>query len=740
MKFPNSRSGRIVVLASLAALAGAATPVPTADHRGALPAAGQTADRPITAPINPDHISPPTDRFGYKPHPVDLSHIGSPAAILRAFALPAKFDWRALGGVTPVKNQGGCGSCWAFAALGGFESLVLIRNGRMDDFSEESIKECNYWARGCGGGNAFVAANHLTTFGTVDEICDPYHDRDTGICRSACPRLKQATGWKLLSKDTTAIKTAVSNTGPVYTTLNASFPGFSAYDGTTVLHHAGLEPPNHAVVIVGWDDTLVHAGGQGAWICKNSWGTNWGAQGYFAIAYGSARVGENSSYFDDFKAYDYREMAGTLYHYDEAGWHFSMGFYGSETAYGLVKFTAGHDDLLTAVDFWATDDASTYTVEIYDDFDGVTPSNRLFGPKDTACALAGYYSVPLDTPVWLAKGNDFYVVVKGRCSGYTYPMAVDGFAPTESNKTYLSRNLSGPWYEMGSYGYDVSIRARTRYHQPVFAGRDFSGDGLADIAVWRPSDGNWFVRGGTVQNWGIDGDIPTNGDYDGDGKADLAVWRASVGYWFIRKSGGATDLIPWGTGGDIPVPGDYDGDGKADAAVWRPSSGHWFLRLSGGGLPVIFWGQNGDIPLPGDYDGDGRADPAVWRPAAGTWFIKLFERGPWGLSVGEDRRFPGAGRFRRRREVQSGRLAVVGRLLAHQVRQGGNSRHFLGNSGRHPRPGPLLWIRGSKHRRLAAVRRKLVCPGAGEHALGDEGGHSARPLMEDFRSRLRPGR
>jgi len=179
---------------------------------------------------------------------------------------------------------------------------------------------------------------------------------------------------------------------------------------------------------------------------------------------------------------------------------------------------------------------------------------------------------------------------------------------------------------------------------------DYDGDGRKDIAVWRPSEGNWYLHPTSPtppwsQPWGALDDKPVPGDYDGDGKTDLAVWRPSTGTWYILHSLDNTPLIQ--TLGDASVslvPGDYDGDGKTDLAIFTPWSGTWSIRPSGGGDPLdTLWGQEGDIPVPADYDGDKTTDLAVWRPSEGNWYLQLSSGGLEVLKWGEagDRPVPG---------------------------------------------------------------------------------------------------
>jgi hypothetical protein len=218
---------------------------------------------------------------------------------------------------------------------------------------------------------------------------------------------------------------------------------------------------------------------------------------------------------------------------------------------------------------------------------------------------------------------------------------------------------------------------------------DFDGNGSTDISVFRPSEGNWYVRNGTSLGWGASGDIPVPADYDGDGKTDIAIFRPSTGLWAIHPSAGGSDIfVTYGVGSDIPVVADYDGDGRADIAIWRPDTGTWWIRRSSDGVDVaVTYGISGDVPVPGDYDGDGHADLGIFR--SGTWFAhSLVTNNDTATGYGSSGDIPVPGEYDGDSHAD---MAVFrpssGTWFIHHSSDGSDSAFNLGASGDIPVPG-----------------------------------------------------
>ncbi|HUV35555.1 MAG TPA: C1 family peptidase, partial [Patescibacteria group bacterium] len=418
----------------------------------------------------------PVENFGVQPPPMDLSHLRA-APFLQGALQPASWDWRALGGVTSVKNQNPYGTCWAFGSIGDLESKVLITESYAPDYSELNAVACNYHGTDCnsGGWSAYII-NYWTIVGSVDEPCNPYPgDCPAPTCiNPACTFDKTVTEWREIPNDVAAIKNAVMTYGPVWTCLYASFPGFGSYNGTYCVTYFGMEEINHVVLIVGWDDAM--CGGNGGWICKNSWGTGWGDNGYFYIRYGSARVGEYSSVIAGYKDYDPSE---TVYHWDELGWMSSVG-YGDGDDWAFVEVTPPDVCLdgcgyLKSVEFWAVSAPTTYTIYVYDNFSGGALADMLAGPVGGSVSDAGYYTIDLGTSILIGAADPIYIVVEFNTGSYSYPIPYDDTGPMERNKSYVSDNGT-TWNALdnGAYGFgDVGIRGRTGpYFPPDYCSRE----------------------------------------------------------------------------------------------------------------------------------------------------------------------------------------------------------------------------------------------------------------------------
>jgi FG-GAP-like repeat len=204
------------------------------------------------------------------------------------------------------------------------------------------------------------------------------------------------------------------------------------------------------------------------------------------------------------------------------------------------------------------------------------------------------------------------------------------FDEQETGRTYIVQPLSSKYsFSPGSSAVSLvdnaiglNFNASAKTYRPK---NDFDGDGVSDVAVFRPTDGNWYVLKSSdgqmsVFNFGAETDLPVSADFDGDGKTDYAVFRPSEGNWYIWQSATQDLRVErFGAADDKLVPADFDGDGKADVAVYR--GGNWYIkRSSNGAFETKNYGADTDTPLTGDFDNDGKSDFSVYRPALGTWF------------------------------------------------------------------------------------------------------------------------
>lgn len=227
----------------------------------------------------------------------------APVLSLENSEIPATVDWRTKGAVTPVKDQGSCGSCWAFSATEEIESAVFMATGKLETLSTQQIISCDKKDQGCDGGDTVTAYKYVEKSGGLDSASD-YPDKShksgrTGKCTWDKEKKVKVTGFTYATKpcdtgackhqDENALAAALATKGPISICVNAGGNGWQNYKrGIYSKKCSGASSKlDHCVQLVGYDKS----GSTPYWIVRNSWNTDWGIDGYMHLEMGKNLCG-----------------------------------------------------------------------------------------------------------------------------------------------------------------------------------------------------------------------------------------------------------------------------------------------------------------------------------------------------------------------------------------------------------------------------------------------------------------
>ncbi len=369
--------------------------------------------------------------------------------------LPTSYDLRKLKLVTPIENQGNGnfgGNCWAFSTMSAVESNWLKAGYGASSLSEQNMITCHGYLWGFGvGGNEYLAQGYfMRLVGPVSAGIVPYNTTDTISfhCASA-PIIDYVPETRWVNSNAAIIKRIIMNYGAVSSNMFWGNAFYLASPNYTYCY-TGVEPPNHAIAIVGWDDTKVvpQNSGVGAWICKNQWGTTWGQSGYFYISYHDKLITKPVEYYPVRWPTSYID---TLFTYVKAGLVNFMGF-SSDSAFALMRYHSNEKQYIRKVGTFISRTGTVLKIDIYASGNGDSVSNKIATTITQPITSPGFYT--FDIPAMVDTGY-FYVKVLFNSPGFQYPipieMKVDGYVNPEIEffgKQWVSGD-GKKWQEIG---------------------------------------------------------------------------------------------------------------------------------------------------------------------------------------------------------------------------------------------------------------------------------------------------
>ncbi len=356
--------------------------------------------------------------------------------------LPAVYSYRKIRRLPSAKNQGSYSTCWAFASLTALESSLLPKEYYV--FSVDNMVNNNgYVGSKNEGGNYTRAMAYLTAWrGPVLEADDIYGDEATN---TDAPVVKHVQEAQIIeSKNLEAIKRAVFLYGGVesalYSAMNYVGEHSMYYNELTNSYcYIGTQRPNHDIVIIGWDDHYpkenfsVSLEGDGAFLCINSWGAEFGDHGLFYVSYYDSNIGIHNVVYtkvEDVDNYDH------IYQSDICGWVGQLG-YEEESAFFSNVYTAQGDESLEAAGFYATGKNTAYELYLVKGFEDEKSFDSRIYLQSGSFMNAGYYTVPLNVPVQLHAGERYAIVVRITTPNAIHPIAIEYRAGRATSEVIL---------------------------------------------------------------------------------------------------------------------------------------------------------------------------------------------------------------------------------------------------------------------------------------------------------------